>query len=143
METFTDQLAKAGGLFAILSFAHFFVDWFFQTHKGATSKAKDGWQRAIHCTLYTLLMSFIMIPMFGKFTWGFFFSLGILWGSHFFEDTYKPVLWWARHVRKIPDGWPADNDPHAVSLSLILGITIDQLFHLGALWVPVGFIVWG
>jgi hypothetical protein len=35
-------------------------------------------------------------------TWQFWWSLGILWTTHFVIDTYIPVMLWAKYLRRAP-----------------------------------------
>jgi hypothetical protein len=103
---FAIMLALAGGLFAILTFIHFVVDWIFQTHAEAMVKHNNAKVRARHCAIYTLGF----VPLLLAFTW---FSVLtplelvacvlILFVSHFVEDTYLPVFYWALHVRRPPE----------------------------------------
>lgn len=69
----------------------------------------------------------------------------VLFSSHFFEDTYVPVYWWAKYIRRVPelqtkDGWVARRnfaDWVKTPLGAILMIAIDQIIHIYFLWVPV------
>lgn len=109
--------AIAGGLFALLVFWHFLSDWVFQSQKEALAKATNWRVRARHVTVYTVL--FIPLLMLLSLRVGhsmlgddggmsleigprFYLSLAILWGSHFFIDTYWPVMMWAKYLRRAP-----------------------------------------
>lgn len=147
------RIALMGGLFAVFSFVHFFVDWIFQSHSEAMAKHNNGKIRAKHCLIYTigfipllLLLHFSLIKLV--------IAMGILFISHFIEDTYYPVYLWAKYIRKPPemtDPWketysrvdgttaikvhPPDPKRGFVefvqtSLGKILMITIDQIIHL-------------
>lgn len=154
------KLALAGGLFSILVFIHFFVDWVFQSHAEAMVKHNNPWIRAKHCAIYTL--GFIPIMYVCHFTLlEYILSSSILFGSHFIEDTYVPVLLWAKYIRKPPEmtePWKetyirADgslavkvhppNVEHGfiefikTPLGKILMITIDQIIHIIFLWPVV------
>src|SRR5690606_2404499 len=83
-----DKLASIGGLVFFLAFWHFVVDWGFQSHVEAMSKATNAKVRAIHCTIYTMGMTlplFFLVP-------GHVLACSVaLWISHFLIDTYIPV----------------------------------------------------
>lgn len=96
-----DQLAKIGGVFSLLVFIHFFSDWIFQSHMEAMAKAKNARIRARHCAIYT--------TFFLPFLWWAGVSpawiagcAGILFLSHFVEDTYIPVYLWMKYIRRPP-----------------------------------------
>lgn len=97
------QVASLGGLLFMLAFLHFVVDWGFQTHLEAMTKAINWKVRARHCTVYTVgLVAFLLLALdipwvdLGK-------SALILWVSHFLIDTYLPVYLWAKYIRKPPE----------------------------------------
>lgn len=95
----------AGGLLSILTFIHFFVDWIFQSHAEAMVKHNNWKVRAKHCAIYTLgfvplLLVFFVVNQLTALELGL--SLAILFVSHFCEDTYIPVFWWARYIRRPP-----------------------------------------
>ena len=154
-------LALAGGLFAILTFIHFFVDWIFQSHAEAMVKHNNGVVRARHCAIYT--MGFI--PILGFFLWAgaltlsqCWLSVAILFISHFIEDTYLPVFLWAKHMRKPPemtqpitfkrnDEMVTEINPMEgfklfvqTPIGKILMIAIDQIIHLAFLF-PIVWMV--
>jgi hypothetical protein len=157
-------LALAGGLFAILTFIHFFVDWIFQSHAEAMVKHNNPKVRAKHCAIYTA--GFVPILWFflvcGALTpVQFWLSVAILFVSHFCEDTYIPVFLWAKYIRKPPEMtepikyW--DNDKHGfitevnpkvgfvsfvqTPMGKILMITIDQIIHLAFLFPIVWMVI--
>lgn len=142
-----DLLSKAGGLFALLAFNHFLVDWVFQTHWEAMNKGKNGWIRAIHCMVYTVGFAPVMFAL-GIREWEFLGCAAVLFVSHHIEDTYRPVMWWFKNIRRVPelrsrvDGYSdmarmgrylKEGGP----LGYILLISIDQIIHLCFLWVIV------
>lgn len=95
------KVALIGGLFACFTFVHFFVDWVMQTHAEAMAKHNNWKVRARHCTIY--MFGFFPLMWFLHFTpLQFLVGCNILFWSHFVEDTYLPVLWWAKHIRKPP-----------------------------------------
>lgn len=156
------ELSRLGGVFAILVFWHFFADWVFQTHKEALAKAKNHWVRARHCFVYAALF----LPLFWLV--GFrdnWLALTILFVSHFFIDTYIPVMLWAKHLRKAPQfegvgrtrvfqpwqdnvvdqvGYKTDEDAFkafaATNIGLVLMITMDQFLHIAFL-LPVAWLM--
>ncbi len=146
-------LALGGGLFAVLAFIHFFVDWVFQSHAEAMVKHNNPKIRAKHCLIYTA--GFVPYMWFCQFTfWEWIIGLNVLFWSHFFEDTYLPVYLWAKYVRRPPemcepvthtevDGYvtvlPPDPKKGFVQfvqtpLGKILMIAIDQIIHLAFLF---------
>ncbi len=156
-----NDLATAGGLLFFLTFFHFIFDWIPQSHADATAKSKDWWIRAVHVTIYTSLMllpimailweplgvrtSAVKMPLYLGI------SLIVTWVTHFIEDTYIPVVLWAKYIRKIPeyqDLKKADTallgmDAIQSTVTIILFIVIDQLVHITFLTVPVALAVWG
>lgn len=157
-------LAMAGGLFAVLTFIHFFVDWVFQSHSEAMVKHNNPKVRAKHCLIYTL--GFVPFMWLCDFTvWEYVLSINVLFWSHFYLDTYHGVFLWAKYVRRPPemveswkeiylreDGSTAFkvHSPDPVkgfvefiqtTLGKILMITLDQISHLIFLWVLVYFAI--
>jgi hypothetical protein len=135
-------MALSGGLFAVFTFIHFFVDWICQTHAEAMAKHNNPWVRARHCLIYTL--GFVpSMYVLGFDFWSWVIGLNVLFWSHFVEDTYVPVFLWAKHIRK-PAEMQAPNDPKkgfiefiSTPLGKILMIAVDQIIHLTFLWVLV------
>lgn len=150
-------IALAGGLFAVLAFIHFFVDWIFQSHSEAMVKHNNPWVRAKHCLIYTV--GFLPFMYFCHFTvWEWLVGINILFWSHFFEDTYLPVYLWAKYVRRPPEMTEAWKEPYTrvdgeiafkvhppdpkrgfiefvqTPLGKILMIAIDQIIHLAFLF---------
>lgn len=157
---FVVLLALAGGLFAILTFIHFFVDWLFQSHAEAMVKHNNPKIRAKHCAIYTLGF----VPLLLAFVWAgalthiqFGISIAILFISHFYLDTYHGVYLWAKYIRRPPEMTESrltdENKliaPDAKAgfvrfvqtpLGKILMIAIDQISHLSFLWVIVYFVM--
>jgi hypothetical protein len=153
------EIALTGGIFSILVFIHFFVDWIFQSHAEAMVKHNNPKVRAKHCLIYTV--------GFAPFMWLFNFSwlewligLNILFWSHFVEDTYVPVYLWAKYIRKPPemakpvtvtytDGYTKvlPPSPHTGFLEFIntpmgkiLMIAIDQIIHITFL-LPISWMM--
>lgn len=98
-----DDLEKIGGLFSIFVLLHFVADWVFQTHQEAMNKTKHWRYRLKHCGIYTGLMlaaiftlchiSPIEVLLYGI----------ILFVSHFLEDSYIPIFYWAKYFRQAPE----------------------------------------
>jgi hypothetical protein len=157
------KLALAGGIFAILTFIHFFVDWIFQSHSEAMVKHNTPKVRAKHCLIYTL--GFTPIFYLCNFSlWQWLIGLNVLFWSHFFEDTYMPVYLWAKYIRRPPEmtcnryeeKTLADGHKHykvlppdpvkgfgefvQTALGKILMIAIDQIIHLSFLF-PIVYMV--
>jgi len=158
-------LSLAGGFFSLLGFIHFFTDFVCQSHAEAMVKHNNPKIRAAHCAIYTL--GFVPLLIFclcvGALTWWqLIASVLILFVSHFCEDTYIPVYWWAKFIRRPPemtepikqpsniDGYVnvLPPDPKAgfvlfiqTTLGKILLIAVDQIFHLIFLWPIVWFVM--
>jgi hypothetical protein len=142
-------LALAGGLFSILTFIHFVVDWIFQTHAEAMAKHNNAKVRARHCAIYTagfvpLLLFFIWAGALSPL--GFGICLLILFVSHFYLDTYHGVYLWAKYIRRPPEMDQENTRQGFVqfvqtTLGKILMIAIDQISHLFFLWFIVYFVM--
>lgn len=152
-----DLLARAGGLFVVFASIHFVVDFVFQSHAEAMAKHRDGWVRARHCGIYTTaFLPLLYLLWWHGEPWKIAVAELVLFWSHFFEDTYLPVAWWAKHIRKPPqivgpyfepvyDGptgrMPTEEEKFlrfvSTPLGAILMVAIDQIVHLLFLWVPV------
>lgn len=154
------MIALMGGLFAVLAFIHFFVDWIFQSHAEAMVKHNNPYIRAKHCLIYTLgFTPLFWLVGFGRLEW--MIGLNILFLSHFYLDTYHGVYLWAKYIRRPPemvqprkitgfDGYVSILPPDAKAgfvefvqtpLGKILMIAIDQISHLSFLWVIVYLIM--
>lgn len=152
-------IAIMGGLFAVLAFIHFFVDWIFQSHSEAMVKHNNPKVRAKHCLIYTL--GFVPLFLLVGFNWiEWVVALNVLFWSHFCEDTYLPVYYWAKWIRRPPemtqprkrtevDGYVTilPPDPKAgfvefvqTPLGKILMIAIDQIIHLAFLF-PIAWMI--
>lgn len=156
-QTIIENLSKAGGLFAVLTFIHFLVDWGFQTHDEAMLKGKEKLVRARHCFIYTVGFLPLLILTDVSYS-NILICCSILFFSHFFEDTYIPAMWWFSNIRKPPELMLLMKDIEAYlpdktsdrafltylrnygPLPYILLITIDQIIHLAFLW-PVVYIM--
>lgn len=136
----TDLLAKAGGIFAVLVFIHFFIDFIFQSHDEAMVKHSSLKIRARHCAVYTtgffpILILLELNPV------RFLIATVILFISHMIEDSYYPVYLWAKFFRRPPE---MDTNPTEgfilfiqTTLGKILIMVIDQVIHLTFLWAIV------
>ena len=136
------QIAQFGGVFALLVFWHFVADWIFQTHSEAMAKAKDARIRAQHCFTYAVIFA----PAMGvlQLTWAeALVCWVVLFASHFVEDTYIPVMLWAKHVRQPPEFKSLPDEEAFVAwastpLGKIIAIVVDQLVHLAFLF-PIAY----
>ena len=152
-------IALLGGLFAVLAFIHFAVDWIFQSHAEAMVKHNNWKVRAKHCAIYTA--GFVPLLWLAGFSfWEWMIALNILFWSHSCEDTYLPVYLWAKWIRRPPemteprksvgvDGYVTvlPPDPKAgfvefvqTPLGKILMIAIDQIIHLAFLF-PIAWML--
>lgn len=165
----SEQLTKiclGGGLFAILTFIHFFTDFICQSHFEAMNKHNNPWIRARHCLIYVIGF----LPILIYFNYNNILSnveltlcVNILFWSHFFEDTYFPVYLWAKHIRRPPEMVenrrvplsgitiagqekyitlppnPQEGFKEFISTTLgkILMISVDQIIHLAFLFPVV------
>lgn len=153
------EIALMGGIFAVLTFIHFFTDWIFQSHAEAMVKHNNPKVRAKHCLIYTL--GFVPLFLFCHFSWvEWLFALNLLFWSHFCEDTYIPVFLWAKYIRRPPemteprkqtgvDGYVSVLPPDAkagfadwvqTTMGKILMIAIDQIIHLIFLF-PIAWMI--
>lgn len=145
------ELAQMGGVFALLVFCHFVVDWLFQSHDEAMKKSVDSFVRARHCLIYT----FGFVPLLWALKLNLIelsASVVILFVSHFFEDTYYPVMLWVKHVRRPPEfrDMTIEHFPRTLTdkeafikwfstpLGKIIGIVVDQLIHITFL-LPIAY----
>jgi len=146
----------------VLVLCHFAFDWVYQSHSEALQKARNPVIRFWHCLKYAV--PFVpVLWLFGLelFSLRMVSSFLILFVSHFFIDTYVPVMLWAKYLRKAPQfdlvikdqphvsGW-RDKEIETVyksdveafkafastPLGLILMITMDQFLHIACL-LPV------
>ena len=141
-----ELIGIAGGLFAILAFNHFVIDFIFQSHSEAMQKHNNSLVRAKHCMIYTigfLPLLYMLMPYISLCE--YIAIINILVWSHFCEDTYIPVFHWAKYIRKPPE---MDNKPEAgfvqfvtTPVGKILMIAIDQIIHLAFLFPIVYFIL--
>jgi len=150
------SLSAVGGIFSILTFVHFFVDFGTQSEKEAMVKWKDTKVRAKHCAIYTC--AFLPIFFLVGLGWiGSLLATIILFMSHMYIDTYEPVYLWCKYIRK---PWQMEGPKKVVELGddkfeiiteesknpmrgfetyaatpigKILTITIDQICHLAVL----------
>lgn len=134
-------------MFSLLMLWHFFVDWTFQSHKMAIAKSQDARVRARHCAEYTLLFFPAWACALNINVFACVAVICILFFTHFFIDSYRPVMWWAKHVRHHPafDDTRIDDKSAMIAMmstpvGAILVITMDQIFHLVCL-VPIAIIL--
>lgn len=158
------DLAHMGGLFFLLTFWHFVVDWGCQTHAQGYGKAvrrevmvsvsppvvhkERGYGKlTAHCLIYTLGMAPILVLLLPHWQ-EFAVAALLLFVSHMVGDTYLPVYLWFRYVRRPPLPCRTEKWSFAVAESMIknnpgnllLVTVIDQLYHLAFL-APVA--MWG
>lgn len=137
------KLCLGGGLFAILVFIHLFVDFVCQTHFEAMNKHNNPSIRARHCFIYgagfvPILIYLCSLGALSKLE--YFASLAILFLSHFAEDSYVPVVLWAKYIRRPPEMINASSDKEgfiqfvSAPLGKILMIAIDQIIHFAFLF---------
>lgn len=143
-----ETLYHVGSMFSLLVFTHFFIDWICQTHYEAMNKSHDRFIRTRHCVIYTL--GFVwLVPLYSS-AFELLVCVTILYWSHYFEDTYKPVVYWMTYVRRVPDLLYNRKDPllfqAALSdflktpLGFTLLIAVDQIIHISFL-LPIAYLV--
>lgn len=147
-----DNVAKIGGVFALLTLVHFVADWVFQSHDEAMAKSRNAYVRHKHCLTYSVLCLLTIGMMFRSTTWTeILFIYLTLYVSHFLEDSYVPIYMWARYIRKPPE--ITAQLPHVAGIELakfvrfadttlgkILIIALDQIIHLMFL-VPIATVL--
>ena len=111
------------------------------------AKHNNSLVRARHCLIYTVGFIPLMFILGFNF-WGWAIGLNVLFWSHFVEDTYVPIFWWAKYIRK-PAEMQTPNDPKkgfiefiSTPLGKILMIAVDQIIHLSFLWILVWISFW-
>jgi hypothetical protein len=138
----TTRLGEAGGIFAILALVHFVADWVFQSHATAMTKHRNARVRAWHCWWY---VSFFIVPLSlldpGPHFARTLLETGILFWSHFIEDTYLPVYLWAKYIRRAVNDQAEFGVFIETTLGKILMIVIDQVIHLAFLWPVIWLIL--
>ena len=95
------DFARVGGYLCLLTLLHFAVDWICQSHDEAMRKTREWRVRARHCLVYTAPFAVVLLRTSWSLPWSLSMTVGIFL-SHFVEDTYLPVLWWAKYVRCPP-----------------------------------------
>ena len=101
-----ETIAKAGGVFALLVLIHFTIDWIFQSHDEAIRKSKEWKVRARHCLIYTAPFAIVLVWSSSQQYVSPSSASGLVvlvFLSHFIEDTYLPVVWWMKYVRRPPE----------------------------------------
>lgn len=139
-----ELVARVGGIFALLTLVHFIADWLFQSHAEAMAKPTDFYVRGIHCLIYTAILLGVIAVSLAPSPFAMAVIAVALWVSHFIEDTYLPVIVWAKFIRKPPEMSTTTlegfKDFASTPLGKILLITVDQIVHLVFL-VPVAVIL--
>lgn len=140
-------------LFVFLSFLHFVVDFVFQSQEEASNKAFSAIFRAKHCAIYSFLMGLciaitcVLVPGFSIKAWELAVCFILLFATHYFIDSYKPIYWWAKYIRRIPEIRNAENGMQAFKelwskpVYPILFIAVDQILHLSVLWLIAPFML--
>lgn len=94
-------IPHVGGWLALLVTLHFTVDWVFQSHDEAMRKPMEWLVRAKHCLVYTFPFA-VLLSLTAWSPVRILTMAAVVFLSHFVEDTYIPVLWWAKYVRRPP-----------------------------------------
>ncbi len=121
-------VAEIGGFFVFMAFIHFVVDFFSQTEREAIDKITSWRRRLIHSIIYTLFVGF-PFGLVSGFGLVFHVALPVLLISHFYIDSYHPTRLFFIYIRKrqnpIGDSLP---------VNVLLGIFVDQIYHLAVLF---------
>ena len=138
-----EKLIALGATLALLGLIHLVADWLIQTQETAQKKTHNRLARLWHSFTYSVWF----IPCF--FAWSTKVSLemgiiGFLWVlvSHYFIDSYWPVYWWARYLRRMPE----PNNPRYKEAWLVhpvnpvLFIAVDQILHVISL-LPIAVLL--
>lgn len=127
-QTGSDMISQLGGLFAIMTLAHFAFDWLTQREQDAIRKQYDWRVRFFHCFIYSVLMTITFVVITDvHFMWAWLIFQW-LFITHFIEDTYWFPLWWMENVRKTKAGVYE-------GFNAVLVVTADQVVHLACLLV--------
>jgi hypothetical protein len=126
-------------IFTILIFTHFIVDFIFQSHKTAMGKISNYKIRFWHCILYSFIMSTIWLVLSFNLIY-FLIILLYFFITHYFIDSYKPVYWWAKYIRKPQEmidnnNWEGFINFANTSLGKVLIVSIDQFLHIFVIWI--------
>lgn len=97
-----EHLSKIGGIFAVLYLIHYIADWVFQSHDEAMAKSSNYIIRAMHCINYIVPFAILFVIINFDLNKAAL-CINILFWSHFLEDTYIPVVLWAKYIRKPPE----------------------------------------
>lgn len=138
-------MERFAAAYFLLVVIHFFSDWLFQSEAEAMRKSKCAETRSRHCAVYTAFFIPYLAVMTGHVGCVIFMSFWIFW-THWIEDTYIPVMLWAKYLRKAKEFSTTYFDPAsaklltsdeerfkafvAAPLGLILAIAIDQIIHI-------------
>lgn len=142
-----NTIVKYGGIFSILAFIHFFVDFILQTHAEAMVKHNNAKIRARHCIIYTTGFLPLLSVLFYNNPLKLFLSINILFWSHFYLDTYNFVYLWCKYIRKPPEITKASDPKQGfiefvqTTLGKILLISVDQISHLTFLFPIIWMII--
>lgn len=142
------KLCLGCGLFFGLGFIHVVVDFVFQTHYEAMNKHDHAWIRARHCLIYTVgfIPALLYLHHLAALSWlEVLISTQILFWSHFGEDTYYPVVLWAKYIRRPPEMLSPDMRIGFIkwidsTLGKLLMIIVDQIIHFAFL-IPIVWMV--
>jgi hypothetical protein len=126
--TGSSVVAELGGLFALMTLAHFVYDWVPQREQDAVRKQYDWRVRFAHCFVYSALITITLAFIAGQSVFMSWMIFNWLFITHFVEDTYWLPLWWMKNIRKSAHG------PYE-GFNLVLVVVIDQTVHLACLLV--------
>lgn len=121
-------------LFLNIIFGHFIGDFFLQHKLMAENKFLKGWSASGWCTLHVLLYTATVAVFAQNFSPIFLFGVAI---PHFLADRYSFAHKWMYLIGRsdlIPN-----QDPTKAAFGAVIYVVIDQVFHLGCLYILIVF----
>lgn len=123
-------MITVGSYLMLLVVAHFIGDWLLQPHQMAITKTKDKNVRAVHCSIYTFVIVLMCLAITTN-PIALFASAIFTFSSHFFIDSYKPLMWFRKIMKDPYAQTPEEFEARfQTPIGSIVYITIDQIFHL-------------
>lgn len=120
---------------AMLLFAHFLGDFFFQTKSMAENKYLSDRKGFFWCTLHSLIYTLTLVGFTQNLTPVFFLGVFL---PHWIVDRYSIGYWWMRILGR---GELLTNiQPNKPQFGPIIYVVIDQTIHIGSLHILFNFI---
>lgn len=134
------MLVKFVAFWFLLCIVHF-NDFFFQSQAQALAKTRDWKIRTRHCAEYSTWFMAFFTMMGLNISSAFVLTLWVF-ATHWLEDTYIPVIWWAKYARQAPEFKENITDYEAfvkfisTPIGVLLSVVIDQMVHIITLALP-------